>query len=156
MKYNKNQRSNLKGLPLNRFENDIPKEMWVTEGEDYHSVKPKLTPYDTNIYDAIEYAISTGLISTTGPLRIYNNDAEAILAGLEDGDSYELASTNDLTTDPTFNTNIAGLVKIVRINVILTGTVLGAVFGGTTAGFVLGAGLPPDPITGAISILGIN
>ena len=135
MKYNKNQRSNLKGLPLNRFENDIPKEMWVTEGEDYHSVKPKLTPYDTNIYDAIEYAI---------------------LAGLEDGDSYELASTNDLTTDPTFNTNIAGLVKIVRINVILTGTVLGAVFGGTTAGFVLGAGLPPDPITGAISILGIN
>ena len=148
MKYNKNQRSNLKGLPLNRFENDIPKEMWVTEGEDYHSVKPKLTPYDTNIYDAIEYAIQAGIIDTGSNSKgMFDNDNDAVTAGLVDGDVYELSSTNTLTSDTGFNTSVTGLLKVVRQNVLIVANVLGA--GTAITNSVLGTDIPNQ-------ILGLN
>lgn len=131
MKYNKNQRSNLNQLALNRFDNDIPREMWFTEGADFVSVKPKLHPYDVNIYKAIEYAIQEGIINTGSNSKgTFNNDAEAIAAGLIEGDVYELASTN--TLDPAFY----GLLKVVRQNVLIVGTVLGT----GTPNEVLGTG----------------
>lgn len=129
MKYNKNQRSNLNQLALNRFDNDIPREMWFTEGQDFQTVKPKLHPYDVNIYKAIEYAIQAGVIDTGSNSKgMFNNDAEAIQAGLVEGDVYELSSTN--TLDPSFY----GLLKVVRQNVIIIGNVLGTGVDNTTLG----------------------
>ena len=142
MKYNKAQRSNLTNLALNRFDNDVPKEMWITEGPDFVTVEPKLSPYTVNIYKAIEYAIQAGIIDTGSQSKgIFNNDDAAIVGGLTDGDIYELSSTN--TLDPTFQ----GLLKVVRQNVLIVANVLGA--GTVITNSVLGTDIPDQ-------ILGLN
>lgn len=132
-KHLNSQRSNLNNVALNRFDNDIPREMWFTEGEDFVSIKRKLHPYDVNIYKAIEYAIQEGIIEVGSTSKgIYANDAAAIQGGLEEGDVYELSESN--TLDPSFH----GLLKVVRQNVVILPSVLGI---GTT-NTVIGTGVP--------------
>jgi hypothetical protein len=133
MKYNKNQRSNINNVALNRFDNDVPREMWFTEGPDFVSIKPKLAPYDINIYKAIEYAIQQGIIDTGSQSKgTYANDEAAILGGLLEGDIYELSEDN--TLDSTFY----GLLKVVKQNEIIMPQVLGT--GETNT--VIGTGVP--------------
>ena len=132
-------RLNYHGVAYNRLDDGTPKEIWFTEGQDFQTIRPKNSPYDVNVYKAIEVAIREGIINVSSQSKgTFNNDAEAIAAGLVEGDIYELASTN--TLDPSFY----GLLKVVRQNVAIVGTVLGAaegvtsVLGTDTAGEVLG------------------
>jgi hypothetical protein len=133
MKYNKTQRSNFHNLTLNRFDNDIPKEMWLEEGQHFFTKQPRLSPYAVELYKAIEYAINAGIINTGFQLKgIYDNDAAAILGGLVDGDIYELSASN--TLDPDF----FGLLKVVRQNVVILSQTLGTGDSNT----VIGTGTP--------------
>jgi hypothetical protein len=134
MKYNKSQRSNLNQLALNRFNNDQPREMWFEEGQHFFTIKPKLSPYAINIYEAIDYAIEIGVIrGGCCPKGIYANDEEAILAGLVEGDIYEYSINNN------FGVSFTGLLKVVRENImILPPSVVGT--GGVNV--VIGTGVP--------------
>lgn len=145
------KRLNLRNVAYNRLPDGTPREIWVTEGPDVLTTKPKNSPYDFEIYQSIERAIEEGIININGinssccPKGIFNNDGDAIANGLVEGDVYELSQTN--TLDP----NFYGLLKVVRLNTII---IQGNALGLNQSNSVLGTGLVDSnnrPI-----ILGIN
>jgi hypothetical protein len=116
---NKSKLLNLRNVAYNRLPDGTPKEIWVTEGPDVLTAKPKNSPYDFEIYQSIQRAIEEGIInigtvdSDCCSKGIFDNDEDAIANGLVIGDVYELSATN--TLDP----NFAALLKVVRSNVVI-------------------------------------
>lgn len=66
---NKNK-LNLRNVAYNRFDDGNPKEIWVTEGQDVLTVKPKYSDYDFEIFTAIQSAIDKGIINTNSSLSL--------------------------------------------------------------------------------------
>ena len=98
--FQKGQRSNLKGLALNRFENDIPKEMWFEEGVNFLTKEPSLHPYAVNIYDCIEYAINEGVIVLDVEQSVITEGTDITITGTgTTADPYIINSTFAITAE---------------------------------------------------------
>lgn len=123
---------NLRNVAYNRLPDGTPKEIWLTEGPDALTKQPENSPYDFEVYKSIQRALEEGIISLGNviPKGRFYDDYEAILAGCQEGDVYELANPNFL--GPAFN----HILKVVRLNVLITGSVLGT----GVEGEVLGTG----------------
>ena len=96
----KNQGLNLKGLALNRFDNGIPKEMWLEEGVSFLTREPKLHPYAIDIYQAIEYAINEGIIVLDVEQSVITEGTDIEITGTGTAlDPYIINSTFAITAE---------------------------------------------------------
>lgn len=78
-------------LALNRLDDGTPREIWITEGQDFTSKERKNAPYDVNIYKAIERAIEEGIIQISA--------GDAIGVDIEAGDNIVITG-NGTPADP--------------------------------------------------------
>lgn len=78
-------------LALNRLEDGTPREIWITEGQDFTSIERDNSPYDVNIYKAIERAIEEGIIQISA--------GDALGVDIQEGDRITITG-NGLPEDP--------------------------------------------------------
>ena len=150
------KRLNLRNVAFNRLPDEhlTPREIWLTEGPDALTKRPKNSPYDFEIYKSVEVAIQEGIINIDGveggccPKGIFDDDQDAVNNNLTEGDVYELSDTNTLGSD--FN----GLLKVVRAGVFINASVLGTDQLNGSESIILGTG--QTDINGNPIVLGTN
>jgi hypothetical protein len=78
-------------LALNRLDDGTPREIWITEGQDFTSIERKNSPYDVDIYKAIERAIEEGIIQISA--------GDALGVDIEAGDNITITGSG-IPADP--------------------------------------------------------